>query len=140
MKTLKWVTPVVLLLIVLAFLLMRNGPDKRSDAKVNVLKLGEVEGIRLIENNEWSGDRVMGGSFEQKIRSMLRSKQREIPFEMEQHHFEDSKGEFFIQIWDSEGEIFEVTVRSKPSPSEPTEETMTLLKEMFSGADFEMGT
>ena len=123
-------------MVFLAVLAMstRLRPRDHSNAKANIEAISKLSGIQFVEKREWSGSRELGGLIEYRFRRIFGSYPREEPFHLVEHHFGDAGGNFSIQIWDTEGRVFNVVINY--SKSGVSESTIAALKELFPDAEY----
>ena len=112
----------------------RLRPRDHSNAKANIEAISKLSGIQFVEKREWSGHRILGGRIEHKLRDILGTFPREEPFHLVGYHFRDAGGTFNIQIWETEGRVFNVEIYHPQSGL--SESTMAALKKLFPDAEY----
>lgn len=138
MKRIWWISVGLVLLVLLGILAamspLLRGKD-HGKAMANLQGITGRDGIEILERRQWCGSRTVGGPLENWLRRLCRIDPREEPFQLAQFRFRDSAGDFSVQIWDSNGRVFDVIIH-KP-PTGVLAETDAALRESFPDATYE---
>jgi len=134
MKRVWWISGCLVVFLAVLAMSTRLRPGDHSNAKANIVTITNLSGIQFVDKQEWSGSRVLGEPIEHRLRGVFGSYPREEPFHLVEHRFRDAGGDFSIEIWDSEGRVFNVVIRY--SKSGVSEATIAALKKLFPDAEY----
>jgi hypothetical protein len=107
-----------LILALLAVIVGRRTQQMSAmEARAEIVALGDIPDLHLVETKRWEGDAVLGSRIEKKLRDLLQINKREKPCVIEDYHFRDPSGTFTVQLRDLNGESSEISVYGEPSPA-----------------------